>query len=598
MLSLKTTTLVAFAAIVAIPLFVFWAWPYSAQVEARLAEAGERNLLVARSVSLALEFYHEKLTSTFEHAASEFDQQHSFDEHDLIEGLGFRYIAWADAESGRVLDKAGLRADLVPGQLEAQRLADLKSDLETGPTGTALVRVTPSGLPELLLTRKQRGIIVVASISTDAINDLVRKLNANPQLGVSIVDKAGRVIASPTQSWATPAKDLSTPMPVPALGAEGIVETRLPGLNEPVIAATAIVDGAGWGVIVYEPVRLASSAHSQTSTMAIAVLIILIAALVGSLAAAPIVRPLMAVSRAARRMQEGDTEVRIRSMGRLAPTEIDELAQAFNAMAEGVASARAQEADARERAECANQSKSEFLRNVTHEVRTPLNAIIGFSEVLLNECRRMNLPHRQIAHAEDICAAGRHMLSLINSLLDLSRIEAGQYQLQEAPAAVDEIIARCVRFIGPAADARRTRIDTHIDDSLPDVMADERALFQVVLNLVANAVRYGREGGHIVISATPSRLHGLEITIADDGPGIPLEYLDKVMEPFVRVASDANRNVEGSGLGLPIVKKLVELHGGSFGLESTVGAGTTARIRIPSARLLPRADAGRACEAA
>ncbi len=182
------------------------------------------------------------------------------------------------------------------------------------------------------------------------------------------------------------------------------------------------------------------------------------------------------------------------------------------------------------------------------------------------------------------------MLSLINSLLDLSRIEAGQYHLQEAPTALDEVIARCVRFLGPAAQARKAQIEMHIAPDLPDVVADERALFQSVLNLAANAIRYGREGGHVIISAVPSRLHGVEIAVSDDGPGIPAEYLDKVMEPFVRVASEANRNVEGSGLGLPIVKKLVELHGGGFVLESTVGTGTTARIRLPASRLLPRAE--------
>ena len=114
------------------------------------------------------------------------------------------------------------------------------------------------------------------------------------------------------------------------------------------------------------------------------------------------------------------------------------------------------------------------------------------------------MAQRQVAHAEGICSAGRHMLSLINSLLDLSRIEAGQYQLQEAPAALDEVIARCVRFLGPAAQARKTEIQMHIAPDLPDVVADERALFQSVLNLAANAIRYGREGGHVTVSAVPS----------------------------------------------------------------------------------------------
>jgi signal transduction histidine kinase len=330
----------------------------------------------------------------------------------------------------------------------------------------------------------------------------------------------------------------------------------------------------------------------------VAVLCILIAALIGSVAVAPIVAPLMEVIRAARRMQSGESMIRIPTLSRFAPIELVELSQAFNAMAESVALARAEESAARDKAERANRSKTEFLRNVAHEVRTPLNAIIGFSDLLLTESRRLNVPHHQIAHAEEISSAGRHMLSLINSLLDLSQIEAGQYQLTEQPIAVDEVIGRCVRLLEPAAQARRTRIEMRIDTDLPEVVADERALFQSVLNLASNAVRYGREGGSVLITAGRSSLDGLEIAVSDDGPGIPAEYLDKVMEPFFRIASEANSKVEGSGLGLPIVKNLIELHGGSLTLESALGTGTTARIRLPASRLLPRTDASSMPQAA
>ncbi|MFO1172248.1 MAG: sensor histidine kinase [Hyphomicrobiaceae bacterium] len=589
MLSLKNTSLVAFAAVVALPLIVFWAWPYSTAMDERLADAGERDLLIARSLSASLEFYHDELTAIFDDAVSDSDSPASFGDAQLASEAGFDYIAWVD-ETGRVLRKLGDHADLVPPVYDTVRLSALRAELKLG-TPLGRVRASVSSRPELFFVRSRNNRLIVASVSTEHITNLAQRVNANREIVVSIVDAAGRVIASPLRHWELQAKDLSS-LPVVrglSMGIQGVSEADLAELGSSMIAAAVPVNGAGWGVIVSEPSAEVGVGDTQTS-FAIAILVILVAALVGSLIAAPIVGPLMALSRAAQRMQKGETEVRIESLSWFAPTELIELRQAFNGMAESVAKARAEEAVARDTSDRANRSKTEFLRNVTHEIRTPLNAIIGFSEVLLNECRRMNLPQRQLGHAEDICAAGRHLLSLINSLLDLSRIEAGQYQLQDAPTAIEEVLARCVRFLDPAAQARKTKLSIALDGDLPDVLADERALFQIVLNLVSNAVRYGREGGSVEISAKRSRLHGLEITVADDGPGIPAEYLDKVMEPFVRVGGEANRNVEGSGLGLPIVKKLMELHGGSFILESTVGAGTTARLRLPADRLLPRAD--------
>ncbi len=598
MLSLKNTSLVAFAAVVAVPLVVLWAWPQSSTVQTRMSEAGKSNLALGRSIGLTLDFYHDEIVKSLEQVVDEVETGRPVSRS----SLAFSSIAWVDATSGRVTRKVGLQSELVAETFGTEALASLKSEVDLDRRRVARLQLRDGKSPELRLTLAKPDTIIVANIATAHVQALAQRINLDQQLAVTIIDPAGRVIASPNRTWEQQGKDLSALDLVRKLesGEAGAAELVIPETGEKVIASAMPVAGAGWGVIVSEPVSryAASAAASQTPALAITSLCILVAALIGSLASAPVVAPLMNVIRAVRRMQGGETGVRIPALSRFAPTELVELSQAFNAMAEGVATARAHEAEARAKAECASQSKTEFLRNVTHEVRTPLNAIIGFSEVLLNECRRMNLPYRQIAHAEDIRTAGRHMLSLINSLLDLSRIEAGQYQLQDAPTAIGEVVGRCIRFLEPAAQARRTRLEMRIDETIPDVLADERALFQSVLNLAANAVHYGHEGGHVLITAAPSRLHGLEIVISDDGPGIPCEHLDKVMEPFIRVASDSNRNVEGSGLGLPIVKKLVELHGGSFVLESTVGAGTTARIRLPSTRLLPRLDPGTQPQAA
>ncbi len=405
MLSLKNTSLVTFAAIVAAPLVVFWAWPYSNQVDVRIAEAGEHNLLLARSVSLSLEFYHGEIVNAFEHVLSTHRPADGAVDTELLSSLGFRYAGWVDETTGRVIDKFGVRADLMPASYDTIALAALKSRLAAGKISAVRVSIRADKQPELTLAGARQGAILVASVSTSELVRLAQRINSNREIGVDIIDGAGRIVASSMKHWELQAKDLSGLGLVKEvlLGRQYVSQEQMPEASGPSIIVAMPAGDTGWGVIVQEPVGAASSASSQTLTLSIALLIILTAALVGSLATAPVVGPLMAVSRAARRMQDGDTDVRIAKLGWMTPKEVLNLSQAFNAMAESVANSRLQEAEARAKAEQANLSKTEFLRNVTHEVRTPLNAIIGFSEVLLNECRRMNLPHRQISHAEDIC---------------------------------------------------------------------------------------------------------------------------------------------------------------------------------------------------
>ena len=363
MLSLKNTSLVAFAAVVALPLIVFWAWPYSTAMDERLADAGERDLLIARSLSASLEFYHDELTAILDDAVSDSDSPASFGDAQLASEAGFDYIAWVD-ETGRVLRKLGDHADLVPPVYDTVRLSALRAELKLG-TPLGRVRASVSSRPELFFVRSRNNRLIVASVSTEHITNLAQRVNANREIVVSIVDAAGRVIASPLRHWELQAKDLSS-LPVVrglSMGIQGVSEADLAELGSSMIAAAVPVNGAGWGVIVSEPSAEVGVGDTQTS-FAIAILVILVAALVGSLIAAPIVGPLMALSRAAQRMQKGETEVRIESLSWFAPTELIELRQAFNGMAESVAKARAEEAVARDTSDRANRSKTEFLRNV------------------------------------------------------------------------------------------------------------------------------------------------------------------------------------------------------------------------------------------
>ncbi len=236
--------------------------------------------------------------------------------------------------------------------------------------------------------------------------------------------------------------------------------------------------------------------------------------------------------------------------------------------------------EARDAAEQASRAKSQFLATMSHELRTPLNAIIGFAEMLAEQ---PGLDHKkQREYAMTIRQAGRHLLSLLNDILDLSRIEAGAYRLDCVPLSLAETAHQVVEMLAGEARAHEITIINAIPETLM-VMADERALRQILINLVGNAVKFTPPGGQVTISAQP--LEGeVEVVVADTGEGIAPGDIARVLEPFVQGEDAMNRRHGGAGLGLPLVKRLVELHGGRLRLESERGRGTRAIFTLPATR--------------
>ena len=241
---------------------------------------------------------------------------------------------------------------------------------------------------------------------------------------------------------------------------------------------------------------------------------------------------------------------------------------------------------AKERAEYADRAKSEFLANMSHELRTPLNAIIGFSEMMT---RRMFGPLGDPHYAEysdGIFESGDHLLSLINDILDISKIEAGQTEISEEDIVIDVVVRDCQRLIAPRANDAGVSIRNLVDTDLPNLRADSRQVKQMLLNLLSNAVKFTGPSGEIIIDAEVASDGCLRISVTDSGIGIANEDIPKAMATFGQVDSALDRKFEGTGLGLPLVKSLIELHGGDFKLESEVGIGTTATIRFPKDRVV------------
>ncbi|WP_036260574.1 sensor histidine kinase [Methylocapsa aurea] len=244
---------------------------------------------------------------------------------------------------------------------------------------------------------------------------------------------------------------------------------------------------------------------------------------------------------------------------------------------------------ARRRAEEANLAKSRFLATMSHELRTPLNAILGFSEVMKGELFGSHIIASYKEYSTDIHSSGQHLLMLINEILDLSRIEAGRFDLKEEPVALPHIVEDCRHLLSLRAKKRNIDIEEAVEPTLPRLWADERAVRQVTLNLLSNAIKFTPPGGKITIKIGWTSSGGQYFAVRDSGPGIPEEEIPIVMSSFGRGTLAQKNADEGSGLGLPIVKGLVELHGGSFTLKSKLREGTEVIVIFPPERVMDAA---------
>ena len=241
---------------------------------------------------------------------------------------------------------------------------------------------------------------------------------------------------------------------------------------------------------------------------------------------------------------------------------------------------------ARDEAQWANSAKSEFLAAMSHEMRTPLNAIIGFGQIMADEMMGPLGNPRYREYAGDINDSGRHLLRLINDLLDVSRIEAGKLALQVEAVQVEQVLRSSLRLIAAHARGAGIELETHVAQDLPQVEGDERRLRQICINLLTNALKFTPRGGKVSVTLGRER-GGIALVVRDTGVGIPPDDLARVTRPFEQSARYLSQHQEGTGLGLAVTKALIEQHGGTMGIESMLDRGTTVVVWLP---LVSRAD--------
>jgi signal transduction histidine kinase/DNA-binding response OmpR family regulator len=424
----------------------------------------------------------------------------------------------------------------------------------------------------------------------------IQRLSGYSQVGkgeVVVVDSHGQVIAHPRADWRLEAKDLSP---------EGVFQqartmdsgvswyTDLDG-NLPTVAGFATVPQLGWKVWVSQPVAALRAELTPTIIATVEWLLVamVLALVLAFLVTAWLTRPVDALTKAAGRIAQGDFTHQAKVSGRLAARELLTLAGAFNQMAtqlqaayqtleEKVSQRTGELQAANQELARANKLKSEFLANVSHELRTPLSAIIGFSQILIDGIDGP-LNDEQVVDVQQVNKSGQSLLTLINQLLDLSKIEAGKMELALERVELPDVAASVLDTIRPLAQEKGLRIDTRFPADLAPIEADATRVKQILMNLLSNAVKF-TEKGHIELWAQPSG-RMLRVAVKDTGIGISPEAQKVIFEEFVQGDGSSTRRHGGTGLGLSIVRRLVEMHGGAITVVSEPGLGSTFTFTLP-----------------
>jgi signal transduction histidine kinase/CheY-like chemotaxis protein len=385
--------------------------------------------------------------------------------------------------------------------------------------------------------------ILVAAYDLTTVDGFVDRFAASQGITLTVTDQRGVLVAGQDAFGGGLVSMTNDPQVRAALAGRSGVTTHARGENGEVVAAYNPVPGVGWTVTASVPAKEAFAGVDRLRTTVLVLTGILALAILAGLAF------LMAALRARREAEEA------------------------------VRRARDEAEQAREEAERASRSKSEFLSSMSHELRTPLNAILGFGQLLEAE----ELDDAQRDSVGFILQAGRHLLDLINEILDIARIETGQMAVSIEPVSLIDVASESVTLVRPDASARQISVDADLD-GLRDihVMADRQRLKQVLINLLSNAVKYNREGGAVALAANVSEGERVRIEVRDTGPGIPEPMHALLFRPFERLGAERGDAV-GTGLGLALTKGLIEAMRGEIGVRSTVGEGTTFWIELSSA---------------
>ena len=591
-LSLRHLLAVAFTVIATVPVLFLGAWVQKTSLEKELAAVHEKHLLLASNITAALERYAKDTEAAFNLFVTLADQGRpptAFDE--LARQLGFRdfRILGSQDEIIRQIDVTNTEIAPIPAAVFAEIRATLSEDV-------AFSRVTDDGLgrPTIYLSRRLSSEhVALGSLDTAYIVQLQKAIAFGRKGHAAIVDHRGNLIAHPKAEWEREHKNIAKVEPVRRMlaGETGVTPFYSPAMKQDMISGFTTTPGPGWGVMVPQPMSELEERASDVrwAAFALGLIGIAVAAVISWFLAGLLAKPVQAVLDAARAISSGHLTARVETQSSLVPRELRDLSDGFNGMAKTIQNDQSTLLRAIEEIQLADRAKSEFLAAMSHELRTPLNAIIGFSEAIDHEICGPLGDERYKDYAQNINGAGTHLLTIINDILELSKLEAGKLELEDEEVDPLQVIRGALRLIAEPAREAELAVQFEPSGALPVVRGSEVKLKQVLVNLLSNAVKFTPAGGRITLSAWCDETGGLAVRVSDTGIGMARDEIEIALMPFRQIDGSLNRRYEGAGLGLPLAKRLTELHDGSLKIESTPGVGTNVTLRLGAPRLLAAA---------
>jgi signal transduction histidine kinase len=582
---------ILFAALItisALPVILLEAWVQHDAYQREIQTVREKHLLIARNLSGVLDRYITDVEEGFRAVVASADENGAHPAMTrLLRSLSFHHVCVLNSKNQVTQSLIHQPAGKKPLGISMTTRRNLR-DLATGFKGDILISdlMQDEGTSYFyLLKRLEHGRLAVGVLSTQFIRGVQRSIIFGQRGHSMIVDKKGRVVAHPKKEWERTAKDVSKISIVQKMmhGDSGVMTFYSPPMKADMIAGYTIVPRSGWGVMVPQPMQelRAQATEVRYFTLAISAFGILIAVMISWWLAKFLARPLVVVEQAATRIANGNTYAELAPLPAHSPKELESLHKSFARMFDEIRERQNSLLIAKTQSEEANRAKSEFLANMSHELRTPLNAIVGFSELIKGETFGPIKEKRYVGYADDILHSGYHLMSIIDDVLDMSKIEAGHFSPKKTKFDLSEVAGECVRMTAEQARQKSVAFKSDLSKEIPPVFADEKMIKQVILNLLSNAIKFTEAKGSVTLKTALDENGNYMISVADTGPGIAQENLEIIFEPFRQIDSTIERQHGGTGLGLPLVKAMIDMHGGTLAIDSELGSGTTITLTIP-----------------
>tara|TARA_Y100001936_G_scaffold247882_1_gene294652 strand:- start:10632 stop:12329 length:1698 start_codon:yes stop_codon:yes gene_type:complete len=558
------------------------------RVEREVQTVTEKHLLIARNLSGVLDRYITDVEEGFRAVVATADSSGAHPAMGrLLRSLSFNHVCILDANNAVVqslMDESQVSKPQGISRSTRVKLRDLVAGNNTGIVISDLI--VDNGTPSFYLVKQLRhGHLAVGVLSTEFIRSVQRAIVFGDRGHSMIVDRKGRVVAHPKKEWERVAQDASKISIVQKMmrGDSGVMTFYSPPMQADMIAGHTIVPRVGWGVMVPQPMKelRAQATEVRVLTLAITGIGILVAVMISWWLAKFLARPIVIVEQAATRIANGNAYAELAPLPPQSPKELASLHSSIARMFDEIRDRQNSLLIAKTQSEEANRAKSEFLANMSHELRTPLNAIVGFSELIKGEALGPIKERRYVGYADDILHSGYHLMGIIDDILDMSKIEAGYSNPKRKKFDLSLTAGECVRMTAEQARQKSINFKTELAKDMPAVFADEKMIKQIILNLLSNAIKFTPANGSITLKTELDDKNNFLISVADTGIGIGQENLDIIFEPFRQVDSTIERQHGGTGLGLPLVKAMVDMHSGDLSIDSEVGTGTTITVSIP-----------------